>query len=412
MSQQHAGLRAVLPLFLVIFIDAMGMGILFPILNPIFMDSTAGIFPTHISEAVRDLWYGITLAVFPLGMFFAAPILGDISDQIGRKKVLLFCLLGAFASYAMSGVAVDIKNLWLLIISRLLGGLTAGSQPIAQAAVIDVSPPEQKTQNLSLLLLPACLGFVAGPLFGSYLSEVEWVSWFALSTPLYFAAIVSLFNAIFLAWGFTETFNHVHKFSIKLHRGIEVFVAAFKSHSIRDLAIIFLCFQLGWSCYFQFISLFLSHKYQSPADSIGYFMALMGVGFALGLSVFIRLVTKRWGNFWAIFGSFIVTTVAMVLTLTINIEEVAWLMGLIISIAMAIAYVVMISLFSAQAGEMSQGWIMGITGAVIAFAWATMAIVSGFLMNWGFSAPISTASLFLLITVILLALFKDKIVTR
>ena len=161
-TTSNAGnLRAVLPLFLVIFIDAMGLAIMFPILTPIFMNLHVhgGILAAGASLLVRNIFYGVTLCIFPLFMFFGTPFLGDLSDHIGRKKVLIICLLGATVSYFLSGLSVDFKVVWLLLVSRAVAGFTAGSQPIAQAAIIDVSPPDKKALNLSLLLFPAALGF-------------------------------------------------------------------------------------------------------------------------------------------------------------------------------------------------------------------------------------------------------------
>src|SRR3990167_614792 len=105
MQQQYPGLKAILPLLLVVFIDALGMAIIFPILNPIFMSAT-GILPADTSMHVRNMWYGITLCMFPLAVFIGTPILGDLSDSIGRKKILLICLVGIGTSYILSGFSL------------------------------------------------------------------------------------------------------------------------------------------------------------------------------------------------------------------------------------------------------------------------------------------------------------------
>ena len=81
------------PLFLVLVIDTMGIGLIFPVLSPLFMSKTSGIIPAHLSIGARDLLYGLTLASYAIFMFVGAPFLGDLSDHLGRKKVLLICLL-------------------------------------------------------------------------------------------------------------------------------------------------------------------------------------------------------------------------------------------------------------------------------------------------------------------------------
>ncbi len=214
-TKHYAGLTAILPLFLIIFIDSLGMGMIFPLLNPLYMSAT-GVLPPGASMPVRNFLYGLTLAVFPLGMFFGVPILGDLSDQIGRKKVLLLCLMGVGISYLLSVAAIIIDSVSLLIISRITSGLFAGSIAIAQAAVIDVSPPEKKVQNISIMLLPATLGFILGPL-SSFLTNQHFIIQTGLWAPLLLAGTLALANALLLQIGFAETHQRQGKLRFKLH---------------------------------------------------------------------------------------------------------------------------------------------------------------------------------------------------
>ncbi len=71
--------------------------------------------------------------------FFGAAILGDLSDSVGRKKSLMICLIGAFLGYLLSAIAIAFHNFWFLILGRIIAGFTSGSQPIAQAAIVDIS---------------------------------------------------------------------------------------------------------------------------------------------------------------------------------------------------------------------------------------------------------------------------------
>ena len=121
-----------------------------------------GILQANASIVMRDLFYSLTLGLFGLGMFVGAPILGDLSDQLGRKKVLLICLLGTSAAFAVSALGISLHNVWILMAGRLFGGLMAGSMPIAQAAIIDISSNEDKIKNISLITFALCFGFALG----------------------------------------------------------------------------------------------------------------------------------------------------------------------------------------------------------------------------------------------------------
>ncbi|ATN85195.1 hypothetical protein AYO29_01045 [Coxiella burnetii str. Schperling] len=100
--------------------------------------------------------------------FFGAAILGDLSDTVGRKKALLVCLIGSFLGYLLSAFAVGIHSLTFLILGRVIAGFTAGSQPIAQAAIVDVSSEAHKARNIGLILLAISLGLSSGPSLGVF----------------------------------------------------------------------------------------------------------------------------------------------------------------------------------------------------------------------------------------------------
>src|SRR5579872_201741 len=84
---------AAAPLFLVLFIDSMGLGLVFPILNALVFEPTAHFIHADLTKNIRNLLYGVTVSIFMFCWFFGAAFLGDLSDQIGRKKSLMICLL-------------------------------------------------------------------------------------------------------------------------------------------------------------------------------------------------------------------------------------------------------------------------------------------------------------------------------
>src|SRR4051794_29160087 len=95
---QKKQIYSMVGLFIVILIDTMGFGIIFPVISPLFLNTTSPMLPANTSLGMRDLDYGLTLGIFSVFMFLTGPILGDLSDQLGRKKVILFCLFGSAIS--------------------------------------------------------------------------------------------------------------------------------------------------------------------------------------------------------------------------------------------------------------------------------------------------------------------------
>lgn len=157
MSRNHAE-RAIIPLLLVIAIDSMGFGFVFPVLTPMFLQGHSSILPIGTSPLMHDFLYGLVVAVYPFCMFFGAPILGDLSDHWGRKKVLFICLLGTGVGYLLSGIGVSTNHFSLLILGRIVDGLTACSLTMAQAAIADVSTNERRQAKYMGLMMFAIAG--------------------------------------------------------------------------------------------------------------------------------------------------------------------------------------------------------------------------------------------------------------
>ncbi len=396
-----------LSLCLLILIDHMGFGILYPVLVPIFMDPDSGILGPAMSESTKNLWFSITLSVFPICVFFSAASAGDLSDQFGRKKILIFCLLIAAVGYALSAVAVDLRNLPLLLLSRVLAGLSAGSMPIAQAAAIDLSTEDSKASNLGIIILMASFGFLLGPLVGAFFTNPHIVSWFSYSTPLYFASFMALVNLWMLRF-FKETFVPKQRAPLSVKRMFKLLTVPFCLENIRSLACIFLFMQLGWSFYFQFISIFLLKKHAFNAQHIGYFMSLIGVGFAFGSCVVLRIITKYFSDTTVALIALSFATLGGILTTSTLSSSGIWFIALLLGISMSVAYSIIVKLFSSLVSREKQGWIMGVSEAIASVAWATTPLIAGYVGQFSVSIPIMLATVLFLGSFLLLQFWKPS----
>ncbi len=407
--KQEKALSSMLPLFFVLLIDGMGLGLLFPILNTILIEPQAGFLPVDTSVGVRDFCYGLTIGIFMICWFFGAAILGDLSDNVGRKKSLLICLVGAFLGYLLSAVAIVFHSFWLLVIGRIIAGFTAGSQPIAQAAIVDVSSDEHKARNIGLILLSVSLGFVFGPICGGLLSNDQLVSWFGFETPMYFAAGLALLNAVFLHFAFTETFTNAHqKMNIKWHHAVHVFISAFKHPSIKKYSLVLLVMIFGWSNYFSFISLYLLQTYHYTAMQNSLFLAVMGLGFSAGCGYIVDFCTKRYSFDGVVIIGLLITAALVLLTLVSTDEWVAWVATFLIGISLSVAYSVLLTIFSNQVGANEQGWVMGVTGSIMALCFGLTSIFTGLIAQVGAVLPMLLATFGLACSAMMLMLVKYR----
>lgn len=340
-------------------------------------------------------------------MFFSSPLLGDLSDQIGRKKVMIISLVGAFIGYFLTVIAILVHSISLLLFSRLIAGITAGSIATAKAAMIDVSTAETKTTYIGYMLLAISLGCILGPLISGILSNSQLVSWFHLTTPFYLAAVLSFLNVVYLFFCFTERYKPTNK-SIDIKAGLTAFISAFILPNLRMLSTAFLCMQFGWAAYIQFIPLFLALRFHFTASEIGVYLALTGIGFSLAFCHILTLLTKYFTLQHIALYSISLIVIFIFSIVASNNATIAWVLSLPSATCLAISYSVLISLFSGAVSEDKQGWVMGVTGAISAFAFGVSGLVAGVLVDVSASAPLWITIVLLIVSAMTVCCVKGK----
>jgi MFS transporter, DHA1 family, tetracycline resistance protein len=164
---------ALLIVFLVVFIDLLGFGIVLPLLPLYASDILTPLFPGDTQRVLRGGILGLLMASFSLMQFFFAPIWGRISDRIGRRPILLLGLFASVVFYTLFGVASQVGAhgwLWLslalLFVSRLGAGVAGATISTAQAVIADTTTPERRARGMALIGAAFGIGFTFGPLLG------------------------------------------------------------------------------------------------------------------------------------------------------------------------------------------------------------------------------------------------------
>jgi DHA1 family tetracycline resistance protein-like MFS transporter len=182
-------------IFLTVFIDLLGIGIVIPVLP----------FYVKILEASGEAWFtvnralivGALSAAYALMQFLCAPWLGSLSDRYGRRPVLLISLAGTGIGYLLFGASEYLLVLspWLMLgalfVSRILDGVTGANISTAQAYIADITTPENRARGLGMIGAAFGLGFMLGPALGGVLST------YGLAVPVYVAAAMSFANVLF-----------------------------------------------------------------------------------------------------------------------------------------------------------------------------------------------------------------------
>src|SRR5215213_8140172 len=182
--------RPLLVIFLTIFVNLVGFGIIIPLLP--FYAQTFGASPVVI---------GLLFAIFSLCQLVAAPVLGDLSDRYGRRPVLIFSLAGTVLSFVMLALA---HTVWMLFLARIVDGLSGGNISTARAYVADVTEPKDRARAYGLIGAAFGLGFIFGPALSGVLAKVSYTA------PIWAAAALTLVATI-MAWVWLpETVHRTH----------------------------------------------------------------------------------------------------------------------------------------------------------------------------------------------------------
>src|SRR5437868_13711234 len=182
--------RPLLIIFLTIFVNLLGFGIIVPLLP--FYAEQFGASPLVI---------GFLFAIFSLCQLIASPILGDLSDRHGRRPILIFSLAGTVVSFVMLAMA---QSVVMLFMARLVDGLSGGNISTARAYVADITEPKDRARAYGLIGVAFGLGFIFGPALSGILAKISYTA------PIWAAAALTL-AATLMAWVWLpETVHRAH----------------------------------------------------------------------------------------------------------------------------------------------------------------------------------------------------------
>ena len=273
-------------LFTVILIDAMGVSIIYPILPSLFLQPTGLLGPT-VATATRDFWYAFSLTVFPIGMFLGMPIIGTLSDRFGRKKMMMFCLLGTVAGYIICMIGIGAGQKWIFFAGRFISGLCAASSAIAMAAIADISvSTEDEVGKMGWPMVAQLGGFIIGPLIAGFAINGKENSVHQYAIPFIIAAVVALANAALLQFSFKETKRDTEaEGQMSFVEGFKEFKFIFTDKRVRLLALLYLFIQVGIQDYLQGISLILAQAFNYSSGQLAIFFAVTGAATAFAVVV-------------------------------------------------------------------------------------------------------------------------------
>lgn len=377
-----------LPLLLTIFIDLLGIGIVIPILAPLFLVPFDSILPASYTYEQRALLMGLVSATYPIMQFFGAPILGALSDRHGRKPILILSLFGTLVGYILFGIGIINNSLFLLFLGRAVDGFTGGNISIAQSAIADMTKPEERARNFGFIGMAFGLGFILGPYIGGKLVDPSVVSWFSYSTPYFFTAILTFLNILSLWFLFPETLKEKINTPLGIFTGFKNLKRAFELKNLRTLFLVTFLLTFGFNFFTQFFNPFLIEKFHVTPSQAGDIFAYMGLFIALFQGGLLPVVNKRFKSNQILRVSMIGLAIGFILLLLPSKESGIFLVLPILALFQGLTQPNITALVSLQADAKSQGDVLGGNQSINSLAQAIPPIISGLIFSIDISLPI------------------------
>ncbi|MCF7699595.1 TCR/Tet family MFS transporter [Loktanella sp. M215] len=273
----------VLFILITVVIDAMGIGLILPVMPDLIRAVEGG------SLANAALWGGLLATIFAVMQFLFGPLIGAVSDSRGRRPVLLLALAVMALDYLLMAVA---HTIWLLILGRIIGGITAATQSTGAAYMADISKPEEKSANFGLIGAAFGVGFVIGPLIGGLLGV------WGVRAPFYAAAILSALNFTFgwfiLPETVTDRIRRPFRWSRANPAGALRHIAALPG--LGRLLTVSFVYAIAFFVYPAVWAYFGQARFGWGPGMIGLSLGAFGVGIAIVQGLLIRPIIARFGE--------------------------------------------------------------------------------------------------------------------
>ncbi len=366
-------------LFLATLIEVIGFGMVLPILPLLLTEPSSPFFllPGMYTVEQGFLLLGLLIAAYPLGQFFATPILGQLSDKYGRRPMLLLSIAGTVIANVIFGFAIITANIPFMFLSRALNGITGGNIAIVQAGIADVSDTAQKATNFGRISAAFGFGFMVGPFLGGLLSTPDVLPFFNASTPFFIAAVFSTASALLVYARLHETSPQDIDISVNWKQSIDNIIQAFRMPQRRALFTTSFLYYCGFGFLTSFMAVFLIQRFEFTQFHIGNYFLYIGVIVVLTQLIIVPQFYSRFRESRAMPLTLFATGIAILILYPQHALIPFLLLTPLFSVANGITRVGIITLISNTGGDTDQGLILGVNSSLRALATAIPSGLAG-----------------------------------
>ncbi len=363
-------------LFATLLLDMIGIGMIIPIIPIIFTDpSSSSFLLTGYSTTEQYLVAGALTALFGLMQFIAAPILGELSDVFGRKKLLLTGVIGLALSQLLFGFGIEISSLALLFFSRAFAGIASANFSIAQASIADVTEPKDRAKNFGLIGAAFGIGFILGPTLGGFIAKAADNA----AAPFWFAGILGIINALLVIFFLRETHHdrqaehHFHIF-----KGIQNIRTALRDVDARPVYVSSFLYTSGFTFFTSFIGILLVSRFSLSEAAIGTFFGAVGIWSVITQLFILRILAGRYNERAILRFSILSVAIAILVYPFAPNMPLIYILIPFLAIPQGLTMANMGALISKSVSSKKQGAALGINGSLMALSQGIIPLLAGF----------------------------------
>ncbi len=383
--------KTLLILSLVMLVNALSYGLIIPLL-----------YPYAEKFGMSSFMMGLMFSIYSVFQFFSTPIIGRLSDRYGRKPLLVTSLFGTAVGLILFAIAT---NPLMLIIARIIDGITGGNNSVAQAVIADQVEPKHRTRYFGIIGAVFGVGFLLGPALGGFLSKVS------LTFPFYVGAILAAISAVMALFLLPETNTERHKKHVK-QEGLFQFkkiAHALKIPTIGHVLMIVFLSSTAHNMFTMGFQAFSVDFLKLNSDDIGVMYSLIGLLMVLMQAVGIKFLLKVFKSKKTILmiSSFLTTIVMLSFNIPQSTSLFIFISGLYM-ITFAPQTIMTSSMISEYSHGEDQGGILGINQAYLALGQIIGPLLAGAANHFHHSASFSVAGLIFFATWIIVRQINEK----